>query len=368
MPTLNRYIARMYLTNILVLSLVLFGFIVTVDVFVNLGRFYRAAASTADAARSDPGTLHNVLLTLVGVLRLWAPRLLQLFAYLNGAILVAAAGFTCAQLVRHRELVAVLAGGVSLHRVARPFVAVAIGMTGLQALDQELLVPAVAPLLARDAGDAFKDDVDPFRVRMTPDAEGRLFHAERFDTDEGRLVAPTIWERDDSGKVRRLIAAESASWDGRGWVLAKGQAWNLGAQRETIERLDSSLDPTTIKVRTLSSFGEALSIRQLTQVAQSGALPQPARERLDRLRWGRAAGWLGNVVTLLAVLPLFLLRTPGSMVAASLKAAPLMAGGLVASAAGAGLALPGLPVWLGAFVPCLLLVPVAIALFTGMRT
>jgi hypothetical protein len=33
-----------------------------------------------------------------------------------------------------------------------------------------------------------------------------------------------------------------------------------------------------------------------------------------------------------------------------------------------GLALPGLTIWLGAFVPCLLLVPVAIGLFKGIRT
>jgi lipopolysaccharide export LptBFGC system permease protein LptF len=392
-PTLNRYIARLYLTNIIILMIVLFGFIVTVDVFINLGRFYRAASTTAEAAQSDPGTLHQILLTVVGVVRLWAPRVLQLFAYLNGVILVIAAGFTCAQLMRHRELVAVLASGVSLHRVARPFLVVALGMTIVQAIDQEFLVPRVSPLLARDAGDSFKDDVDPFRVRLTPDAEGRLFYAARFEGDSDTLVNPVIWERDQStGHVTQVITADSAAWDTHGWLLTNGKAWSPAAfatgtgepttnpdpaapeastapTRSTpIARINSTLDPTTIKVRALSAFGETLSLQQLTQVARSGALPKPALERIDRLRWGRAAGWLGNLVTLFAVLPLFLLRTPGSMVGASLKAAPLLGAGLAASAAGAGLALPGLPIWLGAFVPCLLLVPVAIALFTGIRT
>lgn len=390
MPTLNRYIARLYVTNIVILMVVLFGFIVTVDVFINLGRFYRAASDTASANQADAGTLHQLLLTVVGVVRLWTPRLLQLFAYLNGVILVVAAGFTCAQLMRHRELVAVLASGVSLHRIARPFLAVALGMTALQALDQEFLVPRVSPLLARDAGDSFKDDVDPFRIRLTPDAEGRLFYAQRFEGDSDTLVNTVIWERPKAqgGRVSRVVTAEAATWDGHGWKLSGGKAWTPGAfatsgkaegaaapdetarveRAEVIERVDSTLDPTTIRVRALSAFGETLSIGQLTQVARSGALPTPALERVDRLRWGRVAGWLGNLVTLFAVLPLFLLRTPGSMVGASLKAAPLLAAGLAASAAGAGLALPGLPIWLGAFVPCLLLVPVAIALFTGMRT
>lgn len=398
MPTLHRYIARLYLTNILILMVVLFGFIVTVDVFINLGRFTRAAAATAQAAEQG-GLLHQILLTAVGVVRLWAPRLLQLFSYLNGVILVVAAGFTCAQLVRHRELVAVLASGVSLHRIARPFLLVALGMTAVQALDQELLVPKVAPLLARDAGDSFKDEVDPFRLRMTPDAEGRLFHAARFENETGALVGPVIWERSaapgpggEAGEapareVTRVITADRATWDGRGWALENGRAWppaafasptrgrDAGAdagspalRSEPLERIDSQLDPMTIRVRALSAYGESLSLTQLGQVAASGALPEPARERVDRLRWGRVAGWLGNLVTLFAVLPLFLLRNPASMVSASLKAVPLVAAGLAASAAGAGVALPGLPIWLGAFVPCLLLVPVAIALFTGMRT
>lgn len=383
MPTLNRYIARLYFTNIIILMIVLFGFIVTVDVFINLGRFYRAASSTADASQNDPSTLHQVLLTVVGVVRLWAPRILQLFAYLNGIILVVAAGFTCAQFVRHREFVAILASGVSLHKVARPFLVVALGMTVVQALDQEFLVPMVSPLLARSAGDSFKDDVDPFRVRLTPDAQGLLFYAARFQGDSDTLESPVVWERDREGRVARIVSADTATWDGKGWTLDHGRAWspaafaNSAAQpdpasesaRSTpIDRIDSSLDPTTIKVRALSAFGETLSLRQLTNVSQSGALPKPALQRIDRLKWGRMAGWLGNLVTLFAVLPLFLLRTPAPMIGASLKAAPLLAAGLAASAAGAGLALPGLPVWLGAFVPCLLLVPVAIALFTGMRT
>lgn len=375
MPTFNRYIARLYLTNIVILMIVLFGFIVTVDVFINLGRFYRAAgAATPESAQV--GTLHQVLLTLVGVVRLWAPRLLQLFAYLNGVILVLAMGFTCAQLVRHREFVALLAGGVSLHRVARPFVVVAVGMTALQAVDQELLVPRVAPLLVRDAGDSFKDSVDPYRLRLTPDAEGRLFYAARFEHDPARLERPVIWERDEAGRVKRVISADSASWDGRGWSLIGGRAWSPGASSDKpgadptrpVDRVDSGLDPTTLRVRTIAAFGEALSLPQLAQAGASGALPEAARERLERLRWGRLAGWVGNIVTLLAAMPFFLLRVPGPMVGASLKASPIIAAGLVAGAAGAGLALPGIPVWLGVFVPCLLLLPVSIALFTGIRT
>jgi hypothetical protein len=86
------------------------------------------------------------------------------------------------------------------------------------------------------------------------------------------------------------------------------------------------------------------------------------------MRWGRLASLASNFVTLLAALPFFLVRVPQPMIASALKAAPVAIGGLVAAAAAPEIALPGLPVWLGAFVPCLLLLPIAVALFSGLRT
>lgn len=393
MVTLYRYIIRLYLTNIVLLMIVLFGFVVTVDVLVNLGRFYKAAVST-DA--TDPGFIRAALLTMLGVVRLWAPRLLQLFVYLNGVILVGAMGFTCAQLVRHREFVALLASGISLYRVARPFVLVALLMTCVQAAVHELMVPAIAPLLARDVSEAFKDDTDPYPVRLMPDGQGRLFYAHGFDPTAGTLQDLIVWERDHpagggggagSARPTRVVTADAAKWDGAGWVLTKGLALPptaLGAARERakasspgsaapsvgvpITRLDSPLDPTTMRVRTLASFGEALSTHQLTQVISGGGLDTKATDRLKRIAWGRYAGLVGNLVTLLAAMPFFLQRVPTPMLIPSLRAAPVAIGGLAVGAAGAGIALPGLPIWLGAFVPCLLMLPVSVALFTGIKT
>jgi len=170
MNTLDRYIAKLYLLNVITLFVVLGGFIVTVDVVLNLERFSGAAERELENA-GDASPLRHGLLTTLFIFHLWWPRLLQLFGYLCGMVLIAAMGFTCAQLVRHREFVAVLASGVCLHRLVKPFVVVAAGMIALQAVDQEILVPRVAHLLTRDQEESGRATVSAFPVGLTPDGQ-----------------------------------------------------------------------------------------------------------------------------------------------------------------------------------------------------
>lgn len=375
MTLADRYIARLYLINVVTLLVILAGFVVTVDVFVNLSRFTRSAADVFGSSDGKSATgLRLIIGTILGIANIWGPRLLQLFNYLNGVVLVAAMGFTCSQLVRHREFVAMLAGGLSLHRIARPFVGVALGFVLLQGVNQEMVVPAMAHLLTRDAGDVGRRDVEAFTVRLVPDDQGRLFYADRFVNRTRTLENLHVFERDPSGEVRRVIGAPSARWDGRGWVLTRGIARTppseaaAGDAPRPVDRIDSSLDPMGLKVRYLQGFGRSLGWTQISSILRHGGLDERSKQDLDRTRWGRIATLASNFVTLLAALPFFLLRLPQPMLAPALKAAPVAIGGLIAAAAAPEIALPGLPVWLGAFVPCLLLLPIALALFSGLRT
>lgn len=389
MSTLHRYIARLYLVNVASMLVLLAGFVVTIDVIVNLKRF-AAAADRAMAAAAEPsasgalGAIRHAALTALLVIDLWWPRLLQLFGYLLGVVLVAAMGFTCAQLVRHREFVAMLAGGISLRRLTRPFLAVALLFTAVQAINLELAIPRVAHLLTRQPNESGRREAGPFRVRLAPDAQHRLFSAERFDprggaAGLGALEKPWIVERDASGRVLRTIEAARAEWDGSAWRLIDGRARaetnargaappaTSGADAP-IDRIDSSLDPTRLKVRYLQGFGQNLSWRQISSMLAEPGIDPRERERLERLRWGRAGALVSNLVTLLAALPFFLRREPGPMIGPALRAAPVALAGLAASAMSATVAVPGLPVALGVFIPALVLLPVAVALHTGIRT
>jgi lipopolysaccharide export LptBFGC system permease protein LptF len=250
-------------------------------------------------------------------------------------------------------------------------VLVSVLFIGAQAVTQEVLVPAVAPLLTRDAGDSGKRDVRSFVVRLAPDDRGRLYFAKRYMDDRVTMVDVTIWERVEA-RITRVITAEEARYDGSGWTFLNGFAsvpTERGAPvRTPIDRIDSSLDPAALKVRALQGFGQSLSWMQISQLVEEGALDDGRRTELDRLRWGRVAGLASTMVTVLAAMPFFLRRAPGPMLGACLRAAPIAGAGLIAAAAAPVLELPGLPVPLAAFVPTMVLVPIAIALMSGIKT
>jgi len=396
--TLNLYIARLYLTNIAVMVVVLFSFVVAVDVAMNMGRFWNAArdrmeerearsgTAQADAAGEaeggggdrrrarEGGGLRRVVATVWVIWDLWWPRLMQLFNHLIGVVLIAAMGFTCAQLSRHREFVAMMASGLSLFRVARPMITVAAMITLLALMNQEVLVPRLAHRLVRDTGDAGKQGPDAFRVRLAPDDAGRLLLAQKFDDQAGVLERLTVWERDASGRVSRVITADRGVWDGRAWALENGVARGRvepttgRVANEPVARLETTLDPMRLKVRYLQGFGQALSWRQVSDILRHGGLDAAASRRLDLVRWGHLAAMASTMVTLLAAMPFFLVRVPGPMLWPALKAAPIALAGLVAAALSSTVILPGLPVWLGTFVPTVVLLPLAIALFSGVKT
>lgn len=372
MKLIDRYIARAYIANIIMLFIILFGFVITIDAFVNLGRFVRQA----NESNPDAGQIHIALLTIILIGDFWWPKLLQLFNYLNGVVLIAAMGFTCVQLVRHREFVAMLASGISLHRAAAPFLVVAALLTAAQALNQELLVPRVAHLLARDQGDAGQRSISAFRVRLAPDGQGRNLSAASFDDATQTLTDVIIFERNTEGKLLSTTTARSATWTGSAWALEGGVHQDESTltdvarlpARQAVERFETTLDPERIKVYQLQDMANNLSFARLSSMRSAGGLTHEQAQRLDRLRWGRLGALASTFIALAAALPCFLIRVPRPMMGPTLKAAPVAFAGLGAAAAASSLTLPGLPMWLCAALPPLILIPVALALVSTVRS
>lgn len=374
MNILFRYIARQYIVNIATLFVIAGALIVTVDVVINLDQFGRRAEILTAESGAGGGALHHLLLTTLLIIDLWGPRLLQLFTYLNGVVLIAAMGFTCAQLVRHRECVAMLAGGISLHRAAAPILAVAAAMFGVQAAVHEFALPQIAHLLTRSPRDAGKRSLEAFTLRLTPDDSDRLWYARVFDDESAALEDLAVWERDASGRPSRTLLASRAEWDGRGWTLIGGLAMrppagpdSQPAAPEPVDRIDGGLDPQRIKVLALRGFASTLSWRQIGGLIASTS-DQRTIEQLDRARWSRIASMIGSMLALWGATSVFLIRAPRPMIGPALRAAPLALGGVIASAVASSASIPGLPVWVGAFLPCVVLLSIAIALATSVET
>ncbi len=376
MNILSRYIFRLYLINIATLLVILSTFVVTVDVLINLGRFSRQAARLSEEAGTDPSALNHALLTVLVIVDIWGPRLLQLFVYLNGLVLVAAAGFTATQLVHHREVVAILASGQSMARIARPFLVLGALMVGVQAGMQEFWIPRVAHLLQRDHADSGRSSIEAFSVKLAPDREGRLWYAASFDAEAGVMEGVTVWERRASGSLARTISAPRAAWDTDGWALEGGLARehseggprDVAAPSTPVDRIPTSLDPQQLKVRFLEGFARNLSLRELGSMLEAGTLDERASDRVARFRWARYSTWFINVVTLVATMSVFLQRMPRPMLAVCLRAAPIGLLGFACSAMASNVSLPGLPAWISAFLPALLVLGVALAVLSSMRS
>jgi len=374
MSTLDRYIARQYLFNVSALLLILFSFVLVIDVSLNLDRFLRLADQLGiQDSGEEPGAIRQALVTILLIADLWWPKLLQLYNFLIGMILVGAMGFTFSQMTKHREFIALMAAGVSLHRVMRPVLVIAIAFTGLQIINMELIIPKIAPLLVREHSSAGKRELGAASVSLTLDGSGRLFRAASFDADTDTLTGVYILERDENGKASRAVTADSAHYANGGWDLTNGYSQIRGETlikpKEPLARIESSLDPHELRMNRYESYSQALSFSQVSQMLSRETLTDPAkRARYVRIKWGRIAVILSSLLALVISMPFYITREPQNMVMQSIKCAPVAIISIIGGILGASASIPGIPPALGVFIPVMLLSIIAIAQVSSMKT
>ncbi len=378
MTLLDRTIARHYLANVGVLFLVLCAFVVAIDVTLNFDEFLALAGRNAGGTSGEPSLVRQGVIALFLVFDFWWPKLCQLYNYMIGLVMVGAMGFTLAQMARHRELIAVMSGGISLLRVARPILLVALLLTALQAANHELLLPRIAPLLTRDHHEAGGRTLGAARIPLCADARGNLFYARVFDADRGSVEGFYYCERSHQGLAVRRITADRATWRDGGWDLVNGlaaveeRAGPGGPATAAIDRVETDLDPLALTLRRFAGFRQSLSWAQLGQMLRRpDLLDQPTRERLDdleRIRWGRLSVMITNPLTLLTCLWFFLRREPGGMVRRALLCAPVAMTALIGGVLASGAEIPSIPAALGVFIPVMVLAPLAVASLTSVRT
>ncbi len=246
MKTLDRYVVRSFLYSYMLCFLVLIGLRVTADLFINMDEF--AELDLAFSAR----------LAHVGGYYLY--NSLVYFRELGGLILVAAAGFSLARMNHTNELTAILASGVSLHRVLWPVALVTVALSTLSVVNQEVLIPRVKNMLVRDRDDVPGSEI--FEVRPLVDDRRSVWYSTRFAA--GRMSYPLILLRDADltaiGKIGGLDAVytRDGKWRVREAVVALVD--REGVRREGV---------TTSTVRTRQS-PKALAAAEATGAALGG--------------------------------------------------------------------------------------------------
>jgi lipopolysaccharide export system permease protein len=112
---------------------------IIVDLFTNIDDFFQPSRSTLQVAGH--------------ILSYYGYRSVQYYDRLCEAISLLAAMFTVAWTQRNNELIPMLSAGVSTHRFLRPVLAGAALMLALGMVNQELVIPEIAPALVTDRDD-----------------------------------------------------------------------------------------------------------------------------------------------------------------------------------------------------------------------
>jgi lipopolysaccharide export system permease protein len=143
MTLLDRSLIRSYLKSYIVCLISLLSLYVIVDLFMNLDDF-------ADRHRGLTRILQHIG-------SYYGYRLSQIFDRLSEAIVLLAAMFTVAWIQRSNELLPLLSAGVSTRRIVWPVICSSLGLLSLTVVNQEVIIPRIAPVLLADREDPNSD-------------------------------------------------------------------------------------------------------------------------------------------------------------------------------------------------------------------
>lgn len=210
MKTLDRYIVRSFLESVLLWFAALMMLRIVIDLFVNLDEF-----------------TEDVNISAVELVRMIATHYtLQTFVYfkeMGGLVIVAGAAFAVARMNHTNELTAMLASGVSLHRVVWPIILCAMLMGGLVIVDQEFVLPHIRRHLILNKDEVVSQQKKRFQVRWLTDTNHTVWWSPDYDPTEKEMYHPLVILRDEKYRYVAHFSGARAK-PGRfgersGWVL-----------------------------------------------------------------------------------------------------------------------------------------------------
>ncbi len=181
MKIIDRYIVRNFLVSTLLWFVVMMSMRVVIDLFMNMDEFAEHEGSTWQ---------------VMGIIAIYyGCQLLEYIAQMGGLVILMGAVTTIFLMNRSNELVALLASGVSLHRVVWPIVIGAMALNVLLIIDQEIFVPAFADRLVLKP-DEMGGKRKGFNVRLITDGQRTVWYSEWFNPTTGRMQNPLVLGRD----------------------------------------------------------------------------------------------------------------------------------------------------------------------------
>ena len=305
MRLLDRYLMRELIVPFAYCLCGFFIFWITFDLFNGLGNFQRAHLNAAEVA-------YYYLIKSPEFLALVLPIALLL------ALLYALTTHA-----RHNELTAIRAAGVSLARIAMPYVAVGFILSLALGAINELWVPqsndAAAALLSRyateRAGTPQERKIWERRVGFTNLRDNRQWFIQAYNLITDEMMQPYVFYYRQG--IRHEVSAERGVFQQGSWIFTNAQeliftgapdptrtVTKIRVMKEFNETPDQIRSQIKVgKMDSLRSAAKAqLSIKEIIDYQQWHPEQSPRRRMLDTKLHGRIASpWTCLVVVLIAL-------------------------------------------------------------------
>jgi hypothetical protein len=245
------------------------------------------------------------------------------------------------------------------------------GISLVALVNQELILPKVAPLLLRDHGESGEKATGAFQVPFTPDQNGTLLLAVSLDPENGELTEPTFLERDESGRMTKQIRAKSATWDtttNQGWDLHEGISIDITFDEDTgratistpssINYYLSELSPHMLTLHRYGQYISMLGMSQLNNMLDSAGVFDA--QMLRRHWYSRFASIAINLLVMVIVIPMFVTRDPVIMSKQAMKCGAVSLTILFGSTVVMLMPIVGIPAMVSVFLPAIVLLPVGL--------
>jgi lipopolysaccharide export LptBFGC system permease protein LptF len=272
--TLDRYILRTFLSSLLLVFLVLLALRVLGDLSANMDEFAEQLEPASGQAVSFAQLLNNIYVH-------YSNHIFVYLSELGGIIIVTAAAFSIARMNYTNELTAMLASGVSLHRVVWPILICAILLNVVIVLDQEFVIPAVREKLIIDPDDPNK--TDRYEVPMLTDGNGTVWNSILYEPREKTLYRPTVTMRDKQLRYVAHFTAATASpgemENRKGWLAEHAILNRRAAQSDQAWRHTQS----TETIYTTVSSERLVAIGRKRWEKDNGGRPFPANRYVEQV-------------------------------------------------------------------------------------
>jgi lipopolysaccharide export system permease protein len=284
---LSRYIARMLLARTLIL---LAGLAALMVILAFLADGDQVIAASDSVWRP--------------ILRYTVLRLPEILAQMLPITAMLAGLLTFAELIRHSELTAMYAAGLSKPRLAAAMLPVALLIALVQFVIEDQAVPAaVGALRAWGIGDygSAGDEPAVSWLRHRDD----IVRIRKFDAAARKLEGITIFRRDPEGNLIAEIEAAGANYEDGAWRLrAVTRSWVGSGAVEHEDRLSwaGDLDPSLLAA--VIAHPRETPLRQLLQVNRAPGLGTQPSYRYKLWQQERLAAPVTTIAMILVVVAL----------------------------------------------------------------